>query len=47
MNIDINLLREIVTVASFAAFIAILAWTLHPCRKTRYEEAARVPLRDE
>jgi cytochrome c oxidase cbb3-type subunit IV len=40
---DINTLRVIVTVASFASFIAILAWVLAPGNRARFEEAARIP----
>ena len=47
MSLDINLLREIVTVASFVTFCAILAWALHPRRRARFDEAARLPMEDE
>ncbi len=41
---DINLLREVVTVLSFASFVGIVAWALHPGNRERFEEAARLPL---
>ena len=44
---DINLLREIVTVVSFATFAGIVAWALSRRNGKRFEEAARLPLDDE
>ena len=44
---EINLLREIVTVVSFATFAAIVAWAVSPGNGKRFEEAARLPLDDE
>ena len=44
---DVNLLREIVTVVSFATFAAIVAWAVSPRNGKRFEEAARLPLEDE
>ena len=44
---DINLLREIVTVASFGSFLAIVAYAISPANKKGFEEAARIPLDDE
>lgn len=44
---DIDLLRIIVTVASFACFLAIIGFALHPANRSRFEEAARMPLEDE
>lgn len=44
---DINLLREAVTVASFLAFIGIVAYAVHPANRKRFEEAARLPVDDE
>jgi cytochrome c oxidase cbb3-type subunit 4 len=43
---DINFIREAVTVISFAAFIAIVAWAVHPGNRSRFEEAARLPVED-
>ena len=39
----INLLREAVTVLSFAAFIGIVAYAVNPRNRARFEEAARLP----
>ena len=44
---EINLLREIVTVVSFATFAGIVAWALSRRNAKRFEEAARLPLDDE
>jgi cytochrome c oxidase cbb3-type subunit IV len=43
---DVNLLREVVTVVSFATFIAIVAWAAHPGNRAKFDEAARLPLDD-
>jgi len=40
---DINLLRTLVTVASFIAFVAIVAWAWSPKQRGRFEEAAHLP----
>ncbi len=44
---DINLLREAVTVLSFAAFLGIVAYAVHPGNRKRFEEAARLALDDD
>jgi cytochrome c oxidase cbb3-type subunit 4 len=44
---DIALVREIVTVVSFATFVGIVWWAVSPHNGKRFEEAARVPLDDE
>lgn len=44
---DMNLIRAIVTVASFIAFLAIVAWALDPRNRKGFEEAARLPLDEE
>ena len=43
---DVNLLREAVTVLSFAGFLGIVAFAVNPRNKQRFDEAARVPLDD-
>ena len=40
---DINLLRSLVTVASLAAFLAIVWWAYAPSRKARFERDALLP----
>ena len=47
MTIDINLLREAITVLSFLAFVAIVAYAVHPGNRRRFDEAARHPLEDD
>ena len=44
---DINLLREAVTVLSFAGFLGIVAFAVDPRNRARFAEAARLPLDDE
>jgi cytochrome c oxidase cbb3-type subunit 4 len=44
---DINILREIVTVASFGSFLAIVAYAISPSNKKGFDEAARIPLDDD
>ena len=44
---DINILREAVTVASFAAFLGIVAFAVHPGNRKRFAEAANLPLDDD
>jgi cytochrome c oxidase cbb3-type subunit 4 len=43
MSMDINMLRIVVTVVSFAVFIGILAWAASSRNRARFEEAARIP----
>jgi len=40
---DVNLLRVVVTLLSFAAFIGICAYAIHPRNRGHFEEAARLP----
>ena len=43
MELDINLVRAIVTVCAMAAFVAILWWAYSPARQQRLEaEATRI-----
>lgn len=44
---DLNDLRALWTLLSFTAFVAIAVWAYGKARKTRFEEAARLPLDDE
>ena len=44
---DINLLREAVTVISFTAFLGVVWFAVHPRNGKRFEEAARLPLDEE
>lgn len=44
---DIEDLRAAMTVLSFAAFLAIVAWAYGRGRSGRFREAARLPFDDE
>jgi cytochrome c oxidase cbb3-type subunit IV len=44
---DINLIRSIVTVAAFAAFLGIVWWAYSPARRQRLEEAGRSVLEEQ
>ena len=44
---DINVLRSLVTVAAFAAFLGIVWWAYGPARKERFERDGRLPLEEE
>jgi len=44
MTIDINLIREAVTVLSFLAFVGIVLFAVDPRNRARFDEAARLPL---
>ena len=44
---DINLLRTVVTVASFIAFVAIAVWAWSPRQAKRFDEAANLPFADD
>ena len=41
--LDINVLRSLVTAASFALFVGIAVWAYRPARKTAFDEAANLP----
>lgn len=44
---DINLLRSLVTVAAFVAFVGILVWAYMPARKDQFDLAAQLPFQPE
>ena len=44
---DVNVLREIVTVLSFGSFLGIVIYAVDPRNKDEFEEAARLPFDDE
>ncbi|GAB4476171.1 MAG: CcoQ/FixQ family Cbb3-type cytochrome c oxidase assembly chaperone [Burkholderiaceae bacterium] len=44
---DINDLRAIVTVFSFASFIGIVWWAYSRHSRPRFDEAARLPFADD
>jgi len=45
--VEINLLRALATLAVFAGFIGICVVVYSRKRKAFYEDAARIPLRDQ
>ena len=44
---DVNLLREALTVLSFAGFLGIVAFAVSPGNRARFDEAARLPADEE
>lgn len=44
---DVNTLRIIATLASFAAFIGIAAWAYYKPHAARFDEAARLPFQQD
>jgi cbb3-type cytochrome oxidase subunit 3 len=40
MSLDINVVRSIVTIAAFAAFVAVVWWAFAPSRKAEFEKKA-------
>jgi cytochrome c oxidase cbb3-type subunit 4 len=44
---DINILREIATVASFAVFVGIWGWAWSRSNRDRFEEAGRIPFEQD
>jgi cytochrome c oxidase cbb3-type subunit 4 len=47
MDIDLNTVRSILTVASLALFLGLMAWTWWPGRKPAHDAAARLPFEEE
>ena len=43
MSFDFNFLRIAMTVISFAVFIGILVFTVHPVNRGRFDAAAKLP----
>jgi cytochrome c oxidase cbb3-type subunit IV len=43
----INDMRAVVTVVSFIVFIGICVWAWSAKRKSKFDEAARLPLEDD
>ena len=43
---DINIVREAVTVVSFVIFVGIVLWAWSSANRERFAEAARLPLDD-
>ena len=47
MDININTLRTLVTLASFAVLIGILWWTYSPKRSEDFSQAERLPFEQD
>jgi cytochrome c oxidase cbb3-type subunit IV len=46
IDIDVNVLRVLVTVISFAVFIGIVAWAWSRRNKAAFDEAAQLPFQE-
>ena len=44
---DINILRSVVTVLTFAIFLAIVWWAMSKSNQADFDEAAQLPFRKE
>ena len=44
---ELNTLRVVMTLVSFAVFIGIIAWALAPSNRRAFEEASMIPLSDD
>ncbi len=47
MDIDINILRSIATLLSFATFIGIMVWAYSKRRSSDFSEAANLPFEQD
>ena len=47
MTMDIDTVRQVVTVVSFLAFLGVIWFALHPGNKERFEEAAQLPFEND
>ena len=47
MELDINTLRSIATVAAFIAFVGILIWAYSGRNAADFEEAANLPFKQD
>lgn len=44
---DVNMLRALITLACFVAFLGIMVWAYSGKRHARFHDAARVPLEED
>ena len=44
---DINVLRTLVTITAFVAFIGILVWACLPSKKAQFDDAAQLPFQSD
>lgn len=47
MELDINSLRSLATVVSFAMFIGIVAWAFSSRKSADFEQAAKLPFEQD
>ena len=47
MHMDLNDIRSLVTLLSFAFFLGLMAWTYWPTRRNDFDSAARLPFEGE
>jgi cytochrome c oxidase cbb3-type subunit 4 len=47
MEADLNILRSLVTLLSFAGFLAIVVWAYSRRNRSSFDEAAQLPFLDE
>lgn len=45
--LDVNTMRSLTTVVSFAAFLAIIAWAFSRKNRQSFDDAAALPFADE
>jgi cytochrome c oxidase cbb3-type subunit IV len=46
IDVDVNVLRVLVTVISFVVFIGIVAWAWSRRNKAAFDEAAQLPFQE-
>ena len=44
MSMDLDFVRIVVTVLSFAAVLGVVAYAVYPGNRKRFDEASRIPL---
>ncbi|WP_371460109.1 cbb3-type cytochrome oxidase subunit 3 [Uliginosibacterium sp. TH139] len=47
MELDINLVRSLVTAGGFCCFVAIILWAFSKSARKGFDEAAMLPFQDE
>ena len=47
IQMDVNTLRIIITVASLTMFLAIVVWVMWPSNRAGFDAAANIPLGDD
>ncbi|MBP6337527.1 MAG: cbb3-type cytochrome c oxidase subunit 3 [Vitreoscilla sp.] len=47
MEMDINVLRSVITLVSLAMFIGLIVWTWNRRQKRGFDEAAQLPFLDD